>query len=138
MKRQLLTFHLGNMQMGVDVNQVQEILRHQEITDVPLAPVTVAGLLNIRGQIVMVIDLKKKFGLAETQAVNPAFLILKGAEGPTCFRVDKVGEVLEIDENKREPLPPQLAESIRTCAAGVYSMHTGLIVEMTAGRLAEI
>ncbi len=135
MKRLICTFSVGDLRFGVEVSQVQEILRQQELTEVPLAPPSVAGLLNLRGQIVMVVDLRKKFSLSETAPPNPIFIILKGEEGPVCFRADKAGDVLEIDEEKREPLPPQLRESIRNCASGVYSMEDGLIVEMIAGSL---
>lgn len=135
MKKQLCTFTIDEMNLGVNVNQVQEILRRQEITEVPLAPRTIAGLLNLRGQIVMVTDLKKKFELTDENVENPVFIILRGEEGPTCFKVDKVGEVIEVDEDFREPLPPQLNEIIRNSASGVYSMENGLVVEMAAEHL---
>ncbi len=137
MKKQICTFSVDKMNMGIDVIHVQEILRHQEITAVPLAPETIAGLLNLRGQIVMVTDLKKKFLLSDNVAPNPIFIIIRNPEGPACFMVDKVGEVLEIDEDLREPLPPQLDESIRECALGVYSLTHGLIVEMNAEKMGE-
>jgi purine-binding chemotaxis protein CheW len=137
MKKQLCTFSIDEIKFGVDVSQVQEILRHQEITAVPLAPPTIAGLLNLRGQIVMVTDLKKKFSLLGKIASNPIFIILRGDDGPACFMVDKVGEVLEINDVQREPLPPQLDVTIRECAIGVYSIANGLIVELNAETMNE-
>lgn len=137
MSKQICTFFVEDLRMGIEVGRIQEILRRQEITEVPLAPADIAGLLNLRGQIVMVVDLRKKFELSQVAPPNPAFLILRGEDGPTCFRVDKVGEVVEVDEDSRETVPPQLRGGIRECAIGVYSRDDGLIVEMAAEKLLE-
>lgn len=135
MTRQLCTFFVEDLRMGIEVSRIQEILRRQEITEVPLAPAEIAGLLNLRGQIVMVVDLHVKLDLSRTVPPNPAFLILRGEEGPTCFRVDKVGEVVDVEDESREPVPPQLRGGISECATGVYSREDGLIVEMAAEKL---
>ncbi len=103
---QLATFFLEGELFGVDALHVQEILSYQKITSVPLAPDYVKGLINLRGQIVTVIDLRHRLGFDhledETKGMN---LIVNSDEGPMSLFVDQIGNVLDIHINHLKPAP---------------------------------
>lgn len=103
---QLATFFLGGELFGIDALHVQEILSYQEITSVPLAPEYVRGLINLRGQIVTVLDLRRRLGFEhapnETTRMN---LIVTSDEGPMSLLVDQIGNVLDI-HSERLKSPP--------------------------------
>lgn len=103
---QLATFFLENELFGVDTLRVQEILTFQEITPVPLTPDYVRGLINLRGQIVTVIDLRCRLGFEklENEAVSMN-LIVNSDEGLMSLLVDSIGNVLDINEDRLLPPP---------------------------------
>src|SRR3954466_5260991 len=97
-RQQFCTFFLDGLRFGVDVQKVQEVVPFQEMTPVPLAPPTVCGLLNLRGQIVTGIDLRRRLELPERPAGSRPFnVVLRGEDSPVSFLVDEVGEVIEAD-----------------------------------------
>src|SRR3954454_2624239 len=103
-RRQVCSFFLGGLRFGVDVQQVQEFVPYQEMTRVPLAPPTVRGLLNLRGQIVTGIDLRRRLGLPDRAAeCLPTNVVLRGEDSPVSFLVDEVGEVLDVATDSWEP-----------------------------------
>lgn len=103
---QLATFFLGGELFGIDALHVQEILSYQEITTVPLAPEYVRGLINLRGQIVTVIDLRRRLGFDhrenETAGMN---LIVMSDEGPMSLLVDQIGNVLDLHADRLKAPP---------------------------------
>lgn len=100
------TFFLQHEFFGVAVEQVQEVIRYQPMTRVPLVPSVIRGLLNLRGQIVMAIDLRRRFGLRERPASEPPTnVIVRTGDGVVSFLVDEIGDVLELAEDSFEPLP---------------------------------
>ena len=106
-RRQLCTFRLGDLYLGVDARQVQEVLTHRPMTRVPLAPPEVRGLINLRGQIVPAVDLRRRLELppaAET-ALN---VVIRHEGGAVSFLVDEIGDVIDVDEANFEPLPETL------------------------------
>lgn len=102
---QLVTFHLGSYSFGVDVTSVQEILRARALTHVPLAHAAVVGLLNLRGQIVTVIDLRERLAFPGASADESGGMnvVARAADGAVSFRVDGVGDVLTVDPANLEP-----------------------------------
>jgi purine-binding chemotaxis protein CheW len=103
---QLSTFYLENELFGIDALHVQEILTYQEITPVPLAPDYVKGLINLRGQIVTVIDLRRRLGFESlengTKGMN---LIVQTDEGLMSVSVDQIGNVLDLQTDRLKPAP---------------------------------
>ena len=103
---QLSTFYLENELFGIDALHVQEILTYQEITPVPLAPDYVKGLINLRGQIITVIDLRSRLGFEplddETTGMN---LIVQSDEGLMSVFVDQIGNVLDLQADRLKPAP---------------------------------
>ncbi len=96
------TFRVSELLFGVAVRQVQEVLRSQRTTRVPLAPFSVHGLMNLRGQIVSAIDLRKQLGLEslsedQSDAMN---VVIRTDDGPTSLMVDEIGDVIEVQSDR--------------------------------------
>ena len=126
---QLCTFYLDNQMFGVDVKCVQEVIRYQEMTDVPLAPDAVCGLINLRGQIVTAIDLRKRLGLpARPQAQLPMNVVVRGEDGAISLLVDQIGDVQEIEEKYLESPPETLRGASRTLIKAAYKLKDRLLL----------
>src|SRR6185369_7742942 len=105
-ERQVCTFYLDGNYFGLDVLKVQEIIRYQEMTRVPLASPVVRGLINLRGQIVTALDLRRRLELPPAPAGRlPTNVIVQGKDGLLSLLVDDVGEVLSVDEGSFESPP---------------------------------
>ena len=103
---QLATFFLGEELFGVDTLRVQEILTYQEIASVPLAPEYVRGLINLRGQIVTVIDLRCRLGFEKLEQGQTSMnLIVNSEEGLMSLLVVNIGNVLDIAADRLLPPP---------------------------------
>src|SRR5512147_1217078 len=102
--RQVATFLLDGLFFGVDVRRVQEVIRYQPMTRVPLAPDVVSGVINLRGQIVTAIDARRRLGLRERPAGTlPMNVVLRTDDGAVSLLVDEIGDVLEVTEECVEP-----------------------------------
>src|SRR5262245_61346635 len=122
-RRQFCTFFLDGLRFGVSVEKVQEVVPYQEMTRVPLAPATVRGLLNLRGQIVTGIDLRRRLELGERPAgALPMNVVLRGEENPVSFLVDDIGEVIELAADTCERPPDTLQGRVRDLIRGVYPL----------------
>jgi len=106
---------------------------------VPLAPHGIAGLLNLRGRIVTAIDLRRRLGLPSLAAQRESTNIVVENGGELYALIaDSVGDVLKIDESKREAVPPALDRKWRDVASAVYPTETGLIVLFDVARLVDL
>ncbi len=137
---QLCTFSLGGLFMGVDVLRVQEVLRPQEMTPVPLAPPVVRGLINLRGQVVTAMDLRRRLGLAErpADAPPPMNVIVRSPEEVVSFLVDEIGDVVEPAEDTFERPPRTLDPAVRDVVSGVYKLDGRLLLVLDATRAMEL
>lgn len=109
---QLVSFHIGNEEFGIDILKVQEIIRMLNITEVPNSPEFVEGVINLRGRVIPVIDLRIKLGLKKIEYSNTTRVIVVEINMVTVgFIVDAVNEVLRIPRNITEP-PPSLVAGI--------------------------
>jgi purine-binding chemotaxis protein CheW len=134
--RQIACFLAQDLFFGVDVLQVQEIINQVAITRVPLAPPMVSGLINMRGQIVTAIDLRRCLGLPERPPGQPpAGLILQAEEGLVGLIVDEVGTVFELPEDAFEPPPEILKGRLRALVSRVYTLPNRLLLVMDTERL---
>jgi len=107
---QLVSFKLGKEEFGVDILKVQEINRMLQITDMPNSPDFVEGIVNLRGRIIPVIDLKKRLKMKEKEYDNSTRIIVVELAGKTIgFIVDEVSEVLRIESNITEAPPDMVA-----------------------------
>src|SRR5437868_11453098 len=96
---QYCTFYVDGHYFGLDVLQVQEIIRFQEMTRVPLAPPVVRGLINLRGQIVTAIDLRRRLEMPDRLDDQfPVNVVVHTDDGAVSLLVDEIGDVLEVSE----------------------------------------
>ena len=138
-RKQFCTFFLDGMRFGVDVQKVQEVVPYQEMTRVPLAPSTVRGLLNLRGQIVTGIDLRRRLELAERPPGRlPMNVVLRGEDSPVSFLVDEIGEVIEVAADAWERPPETLQGRIRELIQGVYPLPEELLLVLDTGKTLDL
>lgn len=111
---QLVTFMIGNEEYAVDILYVQEINRMIQITKVPNAPEFVEGVINLRGRVIPVIDLRTRLGMEKKEQDNNSRIIVIEVQGNTLgFLVDAVKEVLRIPSSITE-VPPELVSTINS------------------------
>lgn len=133
---QYCTFTLDDMIFGVPVGQIQEAIRHQEMTPVPRAHEVVGGLLNLRGQIVTALDLRRRFGLAERpDGRDPMNVVVRTPDGAVSLLVDQIGDVVELDYAALEPVPETAPELLRSHLVGACQHPTGLILVVDVARV---
>ena len=138
-RQQFCTFFLDGLRFGVDVQKVQEVVPYQEMTRVPLAPPTIRGLLNLRGQIVTGIDLRRRLELAERPADRlPMNVVLRGEDSPVSFLVDEIGEVIEVSAEDGEPPPDTLRGRARELIQEVYPLPDELLLVLDTAKTLDL
>lgn len=137
--RTFTTFFLQGHYFGIDVAKVQEVMRCPPMTRVPTAPPVVRGLINLRGQIVTALDLRKRLALDDAGAApHPINVVVRCAEGVASLMVDEIGEVIAVDEARYEVAPETLRGVARELIRGAYKLDERLLlvldVEKTVGQ----
>jgi len=136
---QYCTFSLGGLFFGVNVEKVQEVTRYQEMTRAPLAPAIVRGLINLRGQIVTAIDLRRLLDLGEYGSdEKPMNVFLRSEDGVISFLVDEIGDVLDVDEETFEPPPESLQGVAGDLIDGAYKLEGRLLLALNADKTIEM
>ncbi len=125
LQEQACTFYLEDRMYALDVQQVQEVTKSLPITPIPLAPSYVKGLINLRGQIAVSIDLREMFGLPKHENTELTNTIVCRTDGILmAFPVDRVGDVVENDYNNFENTPETVEPKIAQFMKGVFkSQH---------------
>ena len=132
---QYSTFYVGDLLFGIDVMQVQEVIRYQSMTSVPLAPSVVRGLINLRGQIVTAIDLRKRMNMRPLGEEHlPLNIVVRTSEGVVSLLVDQIGDVLAVDESSREEPPRTLPEEQKNLIEAVYTLDRQLLLVLNVER----
>jgi purine-binding chemotaxis protein CheW len=127
--QQFCTFFLKDQFLGLPVQQVQEVIRYQEMTRVPLVPHVIRGLINLRGQIVMAIDLRRRFGMEDRpDTERPMNVVVRTDDGAVSFLVDEIGDVLEVQDDRFENPPETLQGPGRELVRGVYKLQERLML----------
>jgi purine-binding chemotaxis protein CheW len=126
---QLVSFRIGNEEYGVDIHRVQEINRTMEVTRVPNSPAYVEGVVNLRGRVIPVIDLRTRFGMPKQEWDKNTRIVVVELQGTTVgFVVDSVNEVLRIPRSVTEP-PPMLASGANAdYITGVGKLEDRLLI----------
>jgi purine-binding chemotaxis protein CheW len=138
-EHQYCTFYVASHYFGLDVLKVQEIIRYQEITRVPLAPPVVCGLMNLRGQIITAIDLRRRLGLSERPAEQaPVNVVVHTDDGAVSLLVDEIGDVLEVSEKLFEPPPETLKGTARNLIRGAYKLKDRLLLILDPERTVNV
>ena len=137
--RQYSTFRVADMFMGIELTRVQELLRFQEMTSVPLAPRAIEGLINLRGQIVTALDVRRVLGLpaVESEEKLPMNIVIQSEGGPVSLLVDEICDVLDVPVEASTPLPENMPALHRDLIEGVYQLESRLLLILNADRVLE-
>ena len=127
--KQFATFYLDRLLFGVEVGKVQEVIRYQDMTRVPLAAPVVTGLINLRGQIVTALDLRKRLELAERASDRlPMNVVVRTGDEAVSLLVDEIGDVLEVEDETFEAPPETLRGVARELIRGAYKLKDRLLL----------
>ena len=133
---QLVTFSIGEEEFGVDILKVQEIIRTMEITKVPKAPGFVEGVINLRGKVIPIIDLRRRFGLSSKEHdKHTRIIVIEINNMIVGFVVDSVSEVLRIPASTVEPPPAGVAGMESEYISGVGKLQDRLLILLDLDRL---
>ena len=133
---QLVTFALGNEDYAVDILKVQEINRMKEITRVPNSPDYVEGVINLRGKVIPVVSLRRKFGLEDRENDTQSRIMIMDIQGITMgLIVDAVSEVLRVPASIVEPTPPMTSNISTEFIKGIAKLEDRLIILLDMDRL---
>jgi purine-binding chemotaxis protein CheW len=137
--RQFSTFFVADLFFGVDVLRVQEVLPFKEMTRVPQAPDVVEGLINLRGQIVTAIDMRRRLGLPPRAWDQPPMnMVVRTDDGAVSLLVDEIGDVVDVDSASYEPPPENLHPPARDLIQGIYKLKDRLLLVLDAERTTEL
>jgi purine-binding chemotaxis protein CheW len=136
---QFSTFFVADLFFGVDVLHVQEVLRSQQMTSVPQAPGVIEGLINLRGQIVTAIDMRRRLGLPQRAGDQaPMNMVVRTVDGAVSLLVDEIGDVLEMDSATYERPPRNLDPAARELIRGVYKLKDRLLLVLDEERTVDL
>jgi len=137
--QQYCTFYLEKYLFGIELSKVQEVMRQLELTEVPLAPFVVRGLMNLRGQIVTAVDLRRQLELPERPADKvPMNVVVRAGEDAVSLLVDEIGDVVEVGEETFEPPPETLRGTVRSAILGVHKLDKQLMHVLDTNRACAI
>ena len=130
------TFRVGADRFGIPVDRVQEVLHAAGLTSVPLAPRAILGLLNLRGQIVTAVSLRRCLGLADAEGAPEALHVLVRYGGDlVTLVVDAIGDVTPIPLERFEPCPDTLRSEVREWIRNVGKLDDGLVLVLDLDRV---
>jgi len=136
---QLSTFFVADLFFGVDVLDVQEVLRSQQMTPVPQASEMVEGLINLRGQIVTAIDMRRRLRLPpRAESETPMNMVVRTADGAVSLLVDEIGDVLDVDDAAYEQLPGNLDLATREMIHGVYKLKDRVLLVLDTEKAVDV
>jgi purine-binding chemotaxis protein CheW len=129
--RQFCTFLVDGLYFGIDVLKVKEVIRFQEMTRVPLASPVIKGLINLRGQIVTAIDLRRGLDLSDrAEGCLPMNVVVRTVDGAVSLLVDEIGDVVNVEPDTFERPPETLNGIARDLISGVYKLKERLLLVM--------
>ena len=136
---QFSTFYVADLFFGVDVLHVQEVLRSQQMTSVPQAPGVIEGLINLRGQIVTAIDMRRRLGLPQRAGgQSPMNMVVRTVDGAVSLLVDEIGDVLDMDSATYERPPQNLDPAAKELIRGVYKLKDKLLLVLDEERTVDL
>lgn len=123
------TFRLADLTFGIEVQRVQEVIRPQALTAVPRANRVVEGLINLRGQIVTAVDLRRRLEMPERPDDTPGMnVVVRTGDGALSLLVDEIGDVVHVDESTFETPPDTLEGVARELIVGAYKLEARLLL----------
>lgn len=134
---QYCTFWVDTLYLGIDVHSVQEVMRTLKMTPVPLASSSVVGLINLRGQIVTAIDLRRRLGLPpRPDDQEPMNVVIRTDDGAVSLVVDEIGDVIEVSNDAFERIPDTMQGERRALIRGVYKLSHQLLLILDGAKTA--
>ena len=134
--QQYATFRVQDLLLGVEVTKVQEVIRYQPMTVVPLAPSAVEGLINLRGQIVVALDLRRSLSLSRASAgILPMNVVIQSEDGVVSLLVDDVGDVIDVPPESYAPVPENMPADQRELIKCVHDLQNGLMLVLDTTRV---
>jgi purine-binding chemotaxis protein CheW len=134
-----VTATVGGQLFGLPISRVQDVFVPDRLTQVPLAPSEIAGLLNLRGRIVTAIDLRRRFGLEARADEGPRMAIGVECKGESYgLLIDVIGEVLKLPTSGREDNPVNLDPGLARVSAGVHRLEGRLLIILDVDRVLDI
>ena len=131
------TFHLADEIFAVNAADVQEVMMQQPLTPVPLAPPYIVGLLNLRGQVMPAIDLRRRLLFSPREDDNgSSLLVVKTKDHLYCVVVDSIGDILELQADGWQPPPDTLAPVHKRFVFGIYSVERDIVLGLRVDALA--
>ena len=138
-RQQFTTFTLDGHLFGVEVETVQEVIRYQETTRVPLAPGSIGGLINLRGQVITALDLRHRLGMPDrAEGQKPMNVVVRTEDGAVSLLVDQIGEVIETDASHFESPPDTVTAQARDLIRGAYKLDRTLLLALDVPRTVEL
>ena len=137
--QEYVTATIGSQLFGLPIRRVQDVFMPERVTRVPLAPPEIAGVLNMRGRIVTLIDLRTRLGLPARRETGEVMAIGVESRGESYgLLIDAVGEVLKLDEQAREANPANLDPELARVSAGIHRLDGQLLMALDVDRLLDI
>ena len=135
-RRQYATFYIGDLFFGIEVMKVQEVLRYLDMTRVPLAPTVIAGLINLRGQIVIAIDLRNRLGLeSRPEGETPMNMVVRTEDSAVSLLVDEIGDVVDVTDETWEQPPDNMNKERRELIEGIHKLPGQLLLVLSTERV---
>ncbi len=136
---QYSTFYVGGLFFGIEVLKVQEVLRYQEMTRVPSAPPVIEGLMNLRGQIVTAVDMRRRLNIeSRSDGKTPMNVVVRSEDGAVSLLVDEIGDVVEAPRESYERPPDTMPIETRELIDGVYKLDGRLLLVLNTDRVLRI
>jgi purine-binding chemotaxis protein CheW len=133
------TFSLADLHLGVPVTRVQEVIRSQVRTRVPLVSPVVNGLINLRGEIVTTLDLRGRLGLppagADAESMN---VVITADDGAISILVDEIRDVLDVGNVEMDAVPPTLTGPCRDLITGIFKLEDSLLLILDTDKLVDV
>jgi len=136
--REYVTAEIGGELIGMPILRVQDVFIPEGPTRVPLAPPEIAGVLNLRGRIVTLIDMRRRLGLAGTSEKTPLAIGVESRGESYGLLIDAIGEVLKLDEDAREGNPVNLDPRLARVSTGIHRLNDRLLMVIDVDRVLDI
>jgi purine-binding chemotaxis protein CheW len=137
--RQYCTFYVNKLYFGVDVKLVQEVIRFQQMTTVPLSQEVISGLINLRGQIVTALDLRRRLDLPPDDDRDELMnVVIRDGDSVVSLLVDEVGDVVEVEDEIFEKPPDTLSGAARELILGAYKLDKRLLLVLDVSQVIQI
>ena len=134
--KQLISFTVGAEEYGLELLRVKEVIRMRQITWLPKAPACVKGIINLRGDVIPIVDLRERFGLQSIEDTAMTRVIVAEVEGrPVGMVVDSASQVVRVPADQFDPPPPMVGRAARGFITGVGKMDGKLIITIDMDRI---